>query len=495
MTGSTPPRLTLEGLTVDFGVVRALDGVDLTLAPGEIVGLLGHNGAGKSTLINAVTGGIRATAGRVFLDGEQVVADTPKHAAELGITVVHQTPALAGNMSILDNLYLGRPTTGKSRFMRRAARTALGEVGGGDLPLDMKVGALELGSRQVVDLARGMLTGEMKVLFLDEPTAALGQAETDALHALIRKLTRIGTSVVYVSHRLPDIVEVCDRIVILREGRVAGQQAVTGLDAGSLARALVPELDEEHFVEAQAGEVVLEVMAPSAPSPMSFRAGEVVGLFGVAAGEQFELLDDLHGARHVEARLNGSPYRARSPLDAIERGVHLVAADRDRDGLIGGMSALDNVYLPWRGRRREGRRLVHGAKGRSAGYARARTALGIVGPGPDSPVSAFSGGNRQKHLLATWLYPVAPKVLLLAQPTQGVDVGAKIDIRKAVRAAARQGATVLVASAENDEISQLCDRSYVLFGSEVAEVPRTEDFDAALLQTLLDLIPAKELSA
>ncbi|MFT4044036.1 MAG: sugar ABC transporter ATP-binding protein [Gordonia sp. (in: high G+C Gram-positive bacteria)] len=484
---STAARLVLARLTVDFGAARALDGVDLTFAPGEIVGLLGHNGAGKSTLVNAVTGAVRPTGGRLFLDGEPISADTPKHAAELGITVIHQTPALAGNMSIIDNLYLGRPTTGKGVAARNAARAALEKVGGGGLPLDMAVDSLALGERQIVDLARGMLMGTIKVLFLDEPTAALGRAETDAMHALIRTLAATGTTVVYVSHRLPDIIEVCDRIAILRNGRVVGQQQVSGLDAHSLAQALVPDLGDEQFVPATPGPVVLEV---DTPTPMSFCAGEVVGLFGVAAGEQFEVLCALYGSGDIQARLHGRAYRPKTPRDAICHGVHMVAADRDRDGLVGAMSALDNVYLPWRGRRR----VAGGASGRMTGYMQARATLGIVGPGPEAPVSAFSGGNRQKHLLAAWLYPVAPKVLLLAQPTQGVDVRAKIDIRKAVRAAAANGATVLVASAENDEISQLCDRSYVLYNGSVADVPRTANFDAALLQNLLNLIPAKEVA-
>lgn len=171
--------------------------------------------------------------------------------------------------------------------------------------------------------------------------------------------------------------------------------------------------------------------------------------------------------------------------------MHLVVADRDRDGLIAGLSARDNVYLPWQGRRANGRKVAPTHRARNAGYADARRQLGIVGPGADSPIAAFSGGNRQKHLLAAWLYPAAPKVLLLAQPTQGVDVGAKADIRRAVRQAAADGATVLVASAESDEIAGLCDRSYVLSGAGMAELPRTPDFDSALLQTLLDLIPTK----
>lgn len=486
------PRLAFDDLTVDFGVTRALDGVTVSFGAGEIIGLLGHNGAGKSTLVNVATGAVRATGGRMLVDGEPVTAETPRQAAELGITVIHQTPALVGNLTVLDNLYLGRDRTGRSKADQAAARAALADVGGDHLGLDTMVSALELGERQIVDLARGLLYGEMKVLLLDEPTAALGQAETDALHALIRRLAAKGTTIIYVSHRLPDIVEVCDRVTILREGRVAGEHAVDGLSTAALAKALVPDFEEAAHTTTQIGAVVLEI---TAPAPMTFRAGEVVGLFGVAAGEQFEVLNGLHGAGGVEALLGGTPYRARTPLEAIRQGVHLVVADRDRDGLVSGLGARDNVYLPWRGRRVGGKKVAPTGRSRTLGYEDARARLGILGPGAESPISAFSGGNRQKHLLAAWLYPAAPKVLLLAQPTQGVDVGAKADIRRAVRQAAAEGATVLVASAESDEIAGLCDRSYVLSGGGITELPRTPDFDAALLQTLLDLIPTKGVTA
>lgn len=462
----------------------------MEIRPGEIVGLLGHNGAGKSTLVNVATGAVRATAGSMSIDGVPVPhGSTPKEVAALGVTVIHQTPALAGNLSILDNLYLGRTPTGTTSSRAAAARAALDRVGGEGLPLSALVGALPLGQRQLVDLARGLLVGEMKVLFLDEPTAALGQAETESLHALIATLAAAGTTVIYVSHRLPDILEICDRVAIMREGRLVSEMPVAGLTGAMLAKSLAPEMMEREHIETTAGEVVF---TSAAPHDMVFRAGEVVGLFGVAAGPQFSLLDSWHGIGAAsEARLEGAPYLPRTPKHAIAMSVHAVPADRDRDGLIGSMSAIDNVFLPWRGIRRDGASVAGSPKQMQALYGRARDALGILGPGPDSPISSFSGGNRQKHLLASWLYPARPKVLLLAQPTQGVDVAAKVDIRAAVRAAAAEGTCVIVASAESDEIASLVDRAYVITDTHLASVARDDDYDATLLQTLLDLIPEK----
>ena len=494
MSTTTEPRLRFDGVTVDFGVTRALDDFTASFVPGEIVGLLGHNGAGKSTLLNVATGAVRSTAGEMLLDGEAVPhGSSPAEIAALGVTVIHQTPALAGNLSILDNMWIGRPWSGSRKDRAAKARAALDRVGGQDLPLTALVGALPLGQRQVIDLARGLLAGEMKVLLLDEPTAALGQAETDSLHALIRSLAASGTTVIYVSHRLPDILEVCGRVIVLREGRLVSESPVAGLTGEALARALAPELVEQEQVPTNPAGVVLR---STAPYDLEFRAGEVVGLFGVAAGPQFALLESWHGnGGDTETTLDGTPYAPRSPHAAIAASVHSVPADRDRDGLIGGMSAIDNVFLPWRGRRVGGRPVTGSPTRMREVYDRARGVLGILGPGPDSPISSFSGGNRQKHLLASWLFPATPKVLLLSQPTQGVDVAAKVDIRAAVRTAAAAGTCVIVASAESDEIASLVDRAYVLVDGAAAPVDRSEDFDASLLQTLLDLIPAKGPSA
>ncbi|WP_208293995.1 sugar ABC transporter ATP-binding protein [Ilumatobacter fluminis] len=474
-------------------MTRALDHVDLAFAPGEIVGLLGHNGAGKSTLLNVATGAVAPTEGLMRLDGDEVSIPSPSRSSELGITVIHQTPALAGNLSVLDNLFMSQPGMGRTAAERRTARDALAQVGGDDIDLREFVGNLPLGQRQLVDLARGLLHGDMKVLLLDEPTAALGKGETDSLHALIRRLAAGGTTVIYVSHRLPDIVEVCDRVVILRDGRVVGEQPVAGLSSAKLANDLAPGMQESAFEPGIPGDVIMEVRHPF---PLEFRRGEVVGLFGVAGGEQFELFDALQGLDgHAEATLDGVEYRPRSPRAAIGLGVHTVVADRDTDGLIAGMGALDNVFAPWRGRRHEGRPVAPTLAARQQQYREICEALDIKGPGPESPMSAFSGGNRQKHLLAMWIYPVTPRLLLLAQPTQGVDVGAKADIRRVVRRAAADGMAVVVASAESDEIAGLCDRTYVLYGHQSAELARTDDFDAAMLDALLGLIPEKEAIA
>lgn len=491
MTAATTPtatsRLSFAGVGVRFGSTIALDDVSLDIPAGQIVGLLGHNGAGKSTLLNVATGAVAATSGTMALDGEATPQrPTPRAIAELGVTVIHQEPALAGNLSILDNLFLARDVKLSRAERLKAGREALDTVGGEYLALQAPVSALSLGERQLVDLARGLLRGDMRVLLLDEPTAALGEAETRALHALIRSLAAKGTSIVYVSHRLPDIVDVCERIVVLRGGRLVMDASTEGMSVAELSQALAPEVKLESDWAPTPGETRLTVRA--ANRELAFRDGEIVGLYGMAAGEHFHLLDSLFGLRdQVDARLGDHDYRVNKPSQAVQQGVHLVPADRETDGLIGGLSAKDNTYLPWFGKGWRSRAKV------DTSYESVRSTLNVHGPNGEAPIMSFSGGNRQKHLLARWMFPVAPKVLLLAQPTQGVDVGAKQDIRVALRALADTGVCIIVASAETDEIASMCDRSYVLAHGNSREIFRSGRYEAELLETLLDLTPAGDL--
>ena len=326
----------------------------------------------------------------------------------------------------------------------------------------------------------------MKVLLLDEPTAALGRAETDALHELIRGFAARGVTVVYVSHRLPDIMEVCTRIVVLRGGRLVVDGPASGFTPAKLAEALVPDLRSLDFTHVEPGREVLSTTTPG--GPIAVRAGEVVGLFGMAGGEQFGIAAQLAGAASSPQpyQLDGASVRFSSPAQAIRRGVFFVPPDRDTEGLIASETALDNVMLPWYASGRSRGWWVSARSGADV-YAHARKALDIRGPSADAEVSQFSGGNRQKHLLARWLYPAEPVLLILAQPTQGVDVGAKLDIVEAARDAAGRGVAVVVASSESDEIASMCDRAYTVLGDQLAQIPRSESFNEDLLTSLLTL--------
>jgi ABC-type sugar transport system ATPase subunit len=475
----------MANVQVAFGGNIALAGVDFEVRAGEIVGLLGHNGAGKSTLVNVATGAIRPQRGTMEVEGTIVpLRGNPRDMERAGIKVIHQEPALSDVLSIGDNITLGRAEESLSpRKRRRIARDALALLGSA-LDVDQPVSSLAFGEKQIVDLARALST-QLHVLFLDEPTGALGQHEADRLHELIRRLAAEGHGIVYVSHRLRDILSVCTRLVVLRGGHVVLDRPAEGFGVAELSAALVPEVQaiEHVHVDTAAEETVLQVEWIDGQT-LRFQRGEIVGLFGMAAGPQFAFLRALYGlGPQVVAVVDGARYAPRAPRDAIRRGVYYVSANRERDGLLADMSALDNLVLPWM--KEQTTLLAFSHRKAAKVYARARKALNVQGGHMDAPISALSGGNRQKVVVGRWLFGKQPKILLLSQPTQGVDVGARVDIARALRTLADEGVTVLVASSESDEIELLCDRAHVCEGMPWQALERSADWSERLLEALI----------
>lgn len=474
----------LEEIWVSFGATKALNGVTLNAGPREVIGLMGHNGAGKSTLLNVATGVVKPDKGVITIDGELVSGShTPRNLSALGITIIHQEPALALNLSVFDNLYLGRHV--KSRHSAKMARAEemLKQMG---LRVDLKtpVGSLSMGERQLVDLCRAVMGTPPKVLLLDEPTAALGHDESIRLHEKIRNFAQSGIPVIYVSHRLPDILDVCSRIVVLNEGRVLLDQPRDAYTAESLSRALAPDVHRGPIKRAKVPRQTDMVLRFN-DFELKFCPGEAVGLFGVAAGPQFAILDALAGNSDglVEATIGGEPYRPRNPVDARKRGVHWVPADREKDGMVANLSAIDNVFLPWLSEMTKSGAIDR--KRMNKVYQEIREQFDIRGPSGHAAITSFSGGNRQKHLLARWMSVEMPRVLLLAQPTQGVDEAAKADIRKVIAELLQGGVCVLIASAESDEIKAICDRVYVINDTGVTELGRGDDLELRMLDALL----------
>jgi ABC-type sugar transport system ATPase subunit len=388
---------------------------------------------------------------------------------------------LAANLSVVENLFLGGP--GRiTKAMREQAAAVLDDVGA-HIGLARPVGTLSLGERQLVALARGALAADIKILLLDEPTAALGLKESEALHELIQSFARSGVAVVYVSHRLPDILSICTRVVILSAGKMVADGPAGDFDAPSLARALAPDMLTSLKEVPQIAEPLIEI--PTSSARLTVSGGEVVGLFGMAGGEQFDVLNRLFGAEgRYDFTWNDEPVSISSPKAAIRKGIYMVPPDRETDGLVNGMSAQDNVFSPWFRFMSARGWWISRTTGR-AEYAGARENLNVSGPEGTASIEQFSGGNRQKHLVARWMAVRSPKLLLLGHPTQGVDVGAKADIVRSVRTVAQQGSAVLVASAESDEIASLCDRAYVIDGRLVTEVMSGPRFDERLLEALL----------
>lgn len=476
--------MSFEDVSVEFGATKALDGLTLSLRGGEIVGLLGHNGAGKSTLVNVATGALGPTRGRIFVGDDEVTGrPTPAQLARRGISVIHQEPALSPNLTIEENLFLGQEQRRSAAKRQEVALAALQRVGL-SVSLKQPLWTLSFGHRQLVNLARATIQGEVRALFLDEPTAALGGDDTEKLHEIIRGFARSGSAIAYVSHRLSDVFEICDRIVVLREGRLVLDRPTVELTMAEVTAALAPGIQRSELAHGTPGEVMLEFPERGA----EFRAGEVVGLFGMAGGDQFRLLENAFGVRRGERCLvQGRRRQYRSPRHAMADGIHLVPADRERDGILANASGVTNLLLPWLGRLAPGLLPIR-KKEAQAQYDRARAGLGILGPDGHAPLQAFSGGNRQKHVVARWVYPVQPKILLMAQPSQGVDIGAKQDIIREIRSLAAQGACVVVASAEADEIVSMCDRAYAVDRGRCVAVPRTEKFEEDLVGKLIEIV-------
>lgn len=486
LRGDGVPLLAMEGVHVRFGGNVALIDEAFHVMPGEIVGLLGHNGAGKSTLVNVATGALRPQQGAMWVEGSPVaLRGDPREMERAGIKVIHQEPALSDVLTIEQNITLGRREESLSLKARRQfAERALGLLGS-SMNVDQLVSGLQFGEKQIVDLARALSTN-LRVLFLDEPTGALGQHEADRLHDLLRKLATEQRGVVYVSHRLRDILEVCTRLVVLRGGRVVLDRPARGYGIAELSEALAPGMkskDGPPFTQTSM-QKVLEVDRGDGP-PLQFKRGEIVGLFGMAAGPQFKFLEALFGIKDTfAAELDGRKYAPRSPREAIRRGVFYVSANRELDGLLKDMSALDNLVLPWIDAHRKLLAFSHSKAARV--YRRAETALNIEGGHIDAPVGALSGGNRQKIVVGRWLFGDTPKVLLLSQPTQGVDVGARVDIARALQRLTAEGVTVLVASSESDEIELLCDRAIICEGKTWLASEPGPDWSERLLEGLIN---------
>lgn len=482
--GAVPPILEMKHIHVQFGGITALQDESFSVRPGEIVGLLGHNGAGKSTLVNVATGALKPQTGSMSIGGAPVMAlGNPRAVERAGIKVIHQEPALAQHLSVADNISLGRAEERLSPARRRDhARQALALLGS-TINVERPVSSLEFGEKQIVDLARALST-DLKVLFLDEPTGALGQHEADRLHGLLRTLAAQGRGIVYVSHRLRDILSVCSRLVVLRGGKVVLDEPTGAFTLPRLSEALAPGLRTMDRTVAQPGEAALSVHRDEGQI-LKFHRGEVLGLFGMAAGAQFALLERLFGCgASIKVERGGAPLPIGGPRDAIAHGIYYVSANREREGLLTQMSALDNLILPWIDDCRTGPLYSH-AKAATL-FERARQSLNIRGGHMDGPVSALSGGNRQKVLLGRWLFGLRPDVLLLSQPTQGVDVGARLDIAAALRKLTENGVSVVVASSEADEIELLCDRAYTCFGDVWPMSDAAADWSETLLKSLID---------
>jgi ABC-type sugar transport system ATPase subunit len=485
--GGADPAAVLVASRVhmDFGPTKALDDVSLEVRTGEVHALLGANGAGKSTLVKILAGVARPTAGEVWLDGKRASFSNGHQAVEAGIATVSQELNLFPDLSVLENLFLRRePLYGGSvvdrSAMRALAKPVLAEVGLPATLLNRPLRSLSLGARQLVEIGRALLENP-RVLILDEPTSALKAAETQRLLDVVRNLRNRDVAVVFVSHFLEDVFKIADVVTVLRNGRVTEsskpcseltQQTVIEamLGARRVRQAGVGRASGERGIPAAlkpAGSLVLSGAASRGvldPITLTARPGEVVGLAGLEGSGASEVLRLVFGQLPLSGgtiELPTGRKAARSMSGAVRSGVAYVPADRKGDGLILQFPIFENVAMVSAGPlRRLG--LLPGVRAKRARARRWQERLGVVAASTALPVGALSGGNQQKVVLAKWLEAL-PDLVLLDDPTRGVDVGAKPDLLEIIREVADSGRVVLYASTDFSEMAKLCDRVIVFY--------------------------------
>jgi ABC-type sugar transport system ATPase subunit len=485
-----------RGVSRQYPGVLALDRVNFVLLRGEVHALVGENGAGKSTLMKILAGAEQPDSGSVFIDGAPVVLSSTQHALRLGVTTIYQELNLIATMSVVENIFLGDeirlPRTPFISGRRQRARAAkLLRTLGAEIDPDALVGDLGVGQQQIVEIAKA-LHRQSRVLIMDEPTAALGLAEIAELHRVVRELRRQGVSIIYVSHRLNEIFAIADRVTVLRDGRVVGTHVIGDITTSTLVQEIVGERPiraisrlevEQERTERPMTQALplLEVKNLSRPprfDDISFHVwpGEIYGLAGLLGSGRTEILRSIFGAdsrSRGEVFVGGRLVRPHSPQAAVRAGMAFLTEDRKAEGLVLDMSVRENVTLPLLGLGRATRLGVIRRNEERAIARRQVTNLRVRCRSLEQPVVELSGGNQQKVVLARWL-ELRPRVVLLDEPTRGIDVGAKAEIYELITALARQGVCIVLVSSELQEILTLAHRiGVVRQGRLVTEITAT----------------------
>ncbi len=493
MTSTDPaPILALHGIRKSYGQLEVLHGVDMAVHAGEVVALLGENGAGKSTLSGIIAGAIQATAGRMAWLGRPYEPASPRQAIDAGIGLIHQELRLLPHLSIAENVFVGRWPK-RNGLIDRAAMAAHAQEQlarlGLDLPASRNVEGLSTAAQQLIEIAKALALNA-RLLILDEPTAALGGAETELLFKQIEKLKADGVGIIYISHRLEEIRQVADRIVVLRDGAKVADFDSGDVPVRTIVESMVGRSLGRMFpsIPVPEDEIVLEVAGLAAPdrsfANVSFqvRRGEIFGIAGLVGAGRTELVRAITGADPIAAgtvRLHGTDITPRRPADAIRRGIVLVPEDRKLQGLVLGHSIAENIgYANLAAISANGvvskRRLIELA---SASIRR----FGVKGSWHQN-ADEMSGGNQQKVVIAKWLTR-DPQVVVLDEPTRGIDVGARAAIYDIIVALAERGVSVIVVSSDLEEVLGVSNRILVMsHGRQTGILGRGEANDVSVME-------------
>jgi rhamnose transport system ATP-binding protein len=491
--GTSPPLVELHGIAKSYGGVHAVADVSFAIEASSIHALVGENGAGKSTLVKILTGVVHPDEGQLLIDGEVQQVRDPQTAHSLGIVAMYQEPTVFPDLTVAENVFAGRhPRSGLRavswRTMRTEASRVLDELAV-DFGPDTPVRGLGVADRQLLEIAKA-LSSSARLLIMDEPTAALSPNEVNTLFATVRRLRKRGVAIVFISHRLEEVTAIADTITVLRDGRHIATRLAPELSHGEIVRLMVGRSLDALFPkeEAEIGDVTLRaerLRRRGVFSDVSFelRRGEIVGLAGFVGSGRTEVARSIFGIDRLDGGklwIEARPFRPRSPRAALRRGMAYLPEDRLQQGLVQPMSVGDNVSLAVLPELTPGGVL---RPGRERALARRfMEQLRIKATSPDQVVRSLSGGNQQKVVLAKWL-AAEPKILLLDEPTHGVDVGTKADVHRTISHLAAQGLTILLISSELPEILGMSDRVMVMReGRLVAEFPRAEATQERVIQ-------------
>jgi ribose transport system ATP-binding protein len=484
--------LEARTLCKQFPGVRALHQVQFNLQPGEVLAVIGENGAGKSTLMKILGGVQSPDSGQILLEGKPVRIDSVRAAERLGIALIHQELNLADNLDVAANVFLGRePRLGcfvdRPRLYGSSHRF-LEQVGLDCSPRTL-VSTLSLGRQQMVEIAKA-LSANARVLIMDEPTSSLSQHETEQLYRVVKDLRSRGVSIVYISHRLGEVKELADRVLVLRDGQNAGELAREEINHDAMVRLMVGrDLGRHARSSFGRGEALLEVRGLRTPTyprhPLNFalRPGEIVGVAGLVGAGRTEMLRVLFGIDRAvggEVRVSGRPVQLHSPGDAIAAGLALVPEDRKLQGVILEMAVRENTTLA--SLRRDSRAGFLNRPREEAIAEKMTKQLNVKTPSLSQFVQYLSGGNQQKVALAKWL-ALEPRVLLLDEPTRGIDVGSKQEIYRLMEELAGRGVAILFVSSEMEEVLRMSDRSLVMCqGRITGELGRKDLSEEAIMR-------------
>ena len=503
------PLLRMTAISKRFPGALALDGVDLTVAPGEIHALLGENGAGKSTLLKILAGAQPPDSGVIEFAGKPVVFESPHAAQMLGIVTIYQEFTLAPNMTICENVFIGREPGSKVfvswRRMAEETRALTRRIGLDANPMTL-VRELSVAEQQMVEIARA-LSMKSRLIVMDEPTSALSRTEVEKLFRIIRDLKAEGLSVIFVTHRLEEVFEICDSYTVLRDGKFVGTGKVADTDIDGIIRLMVGREVSSLYSrrnDAAFGEVALAVEGLSrrgssrdpsatvlADVSLSVRRGEILGVAGLVGAGRTEMARAVFGADPFDSGaifVDGKPVRIFSPQEAIRHGIGLVPEDRKQQALFLSLAIRMNLSMASLDRISKWGVFVDEAK-ETAMVEEYRKALSIRMAGPEQIVANLSGGNQQKVVLARWL-ALQPKVLIVDEPTRGIDVGAKVDVHNLLFDMARSGIAVIAISSELPEVLAISDRIVTMREGRVTGEIARENADQQKLMTMMTLAKA-----